>query len=249
MDPQIALFAGIGFVAQIIDGALGMAFGVIASSSLMAFGAPPAIASASVHAAEVFTTSISGASHIWHRNVDRAIFLRLVFTGVLGGIAGAYIVTGLPEEIVKPIVTIYLSVMAVIIFLRVAKKLPRKWPIPIPAVGGAGGFMDAIGGGGWGPLVASTLIATGDEPRRAIGSVNLAEFFLTVTVSIVFLTQLELANYWKIVLGLIIGGAIAAPLAGFLIKIIPPRGAMLLVGVVITGLSAVNVYGLFANGN
>ena len=248
MDSEILLFAGIGFLAQMIDGALGMAFGVIASSSLIAFGAPPAIASAAVHAAEVVTTGISGASHIWHRNVDRGLFLRLVITGVLGGVAGAYILTDLPEEIVKPIVTIYLSAMAIVIFLRVAKKLPRKFPLPIPAVGGAGGFLDAIGGGGWGPLVASTLIATGDEPRRTIGSVNLAEFFVTVAVSVTFFTQLDLATYGKVVIGLIIGGGIAAPLAGYLIKIIPPRAALVLVGVVVAALSAVNFYGLFANG-
>jgi uncharacterized membrane protein YfcA len=118
--------------------------------------------------------------------------------------------------------------------------------VPVPAVGGAGGFLDAVGGGGWGPLVASTLIATGDEPRRAIGSVNLAEFFVTVTVSAAFLTQLDLANYGKIVLGLVIGGALAAPLAGYLLKIIPARVALILVGVVVTALSAVNLYGLIA---
>ena len=248
MDYQILLFAGIGFLAQMIDGALGMAFGVIASSSLIAFGAPPVVASAAVHAAEIVTTGISGASHVWHRNVDRRLFLRLVITGVLGGIVGAYVLTGLPEEIVKPIVTIYLCAMAIIIFLRVAKQLPRKFPIPVPAVGGAGGFLDAIGGGGWGPIVASTLIATGDEPRRTIGSVNLAEFFVTVAISVTFLTQLDLATYGKVVLGLIVGGGIAAPLAGYLIKIIPPRAALVMVGVVISGLSAVNLYGLFAGG-
>jgi uncharacterized membrane protein YfcA len=112
MDPQIALFAGIGFLAQMIDGALGMAFGVIASSSLIALGLPPALASASVHAAEIVTTGISGSSHVWNRNVDRELFLKLVFTGVAGGAVGAYVLTGLPEEIVKPFVTIYLSLMA-----------------------------------------------------------------------------------------------------------------------------------------
>jgi uncharacterized membrane protein YfcA len=246
MDPQIALFAGIGFLAQVIDGALGMAFGVIASSSLIAFGAPPAIASAAVHAAEIVTTGVSGASHVWHRNVERKLFLSLVATGVIGGGLGAYVLTGLPEEIVKPIVTVYLFVMGLVIFARVMKLLPRKTKAPAPAIGGAGGFLDAIGGGGWGPLVASTLIATGDEPRRAIGSVNLAEFFVTLTISVTFFTQLDLANYGKIVLGLVIGGALAAPLAGYLLKIIPARAALILVGVVVTVLSAVNLYGLIA---
>ena len=246
MDPQIALFAGIGFFAQMIDGALGMAFGVIVSSSLIAFGTPPAIASAAVHAAEIATTGVSGASHLWHRNVDRKLFVRLVGTGVVGGALGAFVLTGLPEEFVKPFVAIYLLLMGMVIFARVMKMLPRKTKVPVPAVGGAGGFLDAIGGGGWGPLVASTLIATGDEPRRAIGSVNLAEFFVTVTISVAFFTQLDLASYGKIVLGLVIGGALAAPLAGYLLKIIPPRAALILVGVVVTALSAVNLYGLVA---
>jgi uncharacterized membrane protein YfcA len=227
-----------------IDGALGMAFGVIASSSLMALGLPPALASASVHAAEIVTTGISGSSHVWHRNVDRRLFFKLVFTGVAGGAVGAYVLTGLPEEIVKPFVTIYLSLMALLIFARVLNKLPRRWKLPVPFLGGAGGLLDAIGGGGWGPLVASTLIAKGDEPRCSIGSVNLAEFFVTMAVSVTFLTQLELADYWKVVLGLVLGGAVAAPLAGYLVKIVPPRIAMVMVGVVVTGLSAVNIYGL-----
>jgi uncharacterized membrane protein YfcA len=246
MDSQIALFAGIGFLAQMIDGALGMAFGVIVSSSLIAFGTPPPLASAAVHAAEIVTTGVSGASHVWHRNVDRRLFLKLVVTGVVGGAVGAFVLTGLPEEIVKPLVTFYLFVMGLVIFARVLKLLPRKTRLPTPAVGGAGGFLDAVGGGGWGPLVASTLLAGGDEPRRTIGSVNLAEFFVTVTVSVTFLTQLDLANYGKIVLGLVIGGALAAPLAGYLLKVIPPRAALILVAVVVTALSAVNLYGLIA---
>jgi uncharacterized membrane protein YfcA len=246
MDSEILLYAGIGFLAQMIDGALGMAFGVVVSSSLIFIGFPPVVASAAVHAAEIVTTGVSGASHVWHRNVDRALFLKLVATGVIGGTLGAIVLTRLPEETVRPFVAIYLFVMGLLIFARVLKLLPRKTRVPVPAVGGAGGFLDAVGGGGWGPLVASTLIATGDEPRRAIGSVNLAEFFVTVTVSAAFLTQLDLANYGKIVLGLVIGGALAAPLAGYLLKIIPARVALILVGVVVTALSAVNLYGLIA---
>lgn len=245
MDPLIGLFAAIGFFAQMVDGALGMAFGVIASSSLIALGTPPALASASVHAAEIVTTGISGGSHLWHRNVDKTLFLKLVFTGVLGGVLGAYVLTGLPDEIIRPMIAVYLTLMAVLILLRVLDKLPYRWTLPIPPLGGAGGFLDAIGGGGWGPLVASTLIAKGDEPRKSIGSVNLAEFFVTSAVSVTFLTQLELVSYGKIVLGLVIGGAIAAPLAGYLLKVIPPRVAMVMVALVVSVLSAVNIFGLF----
>jgi hypothetical protein len=244
MDSELGLFIVIGFAAQMIDGALGMAFGVIASTSLIATGASPAIASAAVHAAEVVTTGISGASHVWHRNVDRGLFLRLVFAGVLGGVTGAYILTGLPEEIIKPIVTVYLVVMAILIFARVAGWSMRRWRPPTPVVGAAGGFLDAVGGGGWGPLVASTLIASGDNPRRSLGSVNLAEFFITVAVSVTFFTQLDLAQYGRVVLGLIIGGALAAPLAGYVLKVLPMRMAMILVGLVISALSLYNLVSL-----
>ena len=241
MDLQLLTFVVIGFLAQMIDGALGMAFGVIASTCLMATGAPPAIASAAVHAAEIATTGLSGASHLWNRNVDRSLFLRLVITGVLGGVLGAYVLTGLPEEIIKPIVTVYLAAMAVLIFLRVLGWSLRTWRPPVPAIGGAGAFLDAIGGGGWGPLVTSTLVATGDNPRRSVGSANLAEFFITIAVSVTFLTQLDLAQYGKPVVGLIIGGALAAPMAGYLLRVLPNRAAMVLVGFVVASLSAVNL--------
>ncbi len=243
---DIATFALIGFIAQIIDGALGMAFGIIASSSLMAFGVPPAFASAAIHAAEVVTTGISGASHIWQRNVDRQLFLRLVFAGIIGGVLGAYVLTGLPEDIVKPVVTVYLIAMTVLIFARVLGKKFSDWQPPIPVVGASGGFLDAIGGGGWGPLVTSTLVATGEQPRKTIGSVNTAEFFVTVAISVAFLTQLDLTQYGRIVLGLVIGGGIAAPLAGYLIRILPQRRALVLVGCVIAILSVVNVVSLFS---
>jgi uncharacterized membrane protein YfcA len=245
MDFEIALFVAIGFFAQMVDGALGMAFGVIASSSLIAVGASPAIASAAVHAAEIVTTGISGASHIWNKNVDRVLFFKLVATGIAGGVVGAYILTGLPEPIIKPIVTIYLAVMAALILARVLGWRQKRWRPPTPVIGASGGFLDAIGGGGWGPLVASTLIATGDKPRPSVGSVNLAEFFITVSVSITFFTQLDLARYGKLVIGLIIGGALAAPLAGYLLRILPTRVALILVGIVVAGLSLVNLISLF----
>jgi uncharacterized membrane protein YfcA len=245
MGSDILLFAGIGFLAQMIDGALGMAFGVISSSSLIAFGAPPAVASAAVHAAEVVTTGISGASHVWHRNVNFRLFWEIVIAGVAGGVVGAYILTELPEPIIKPIVTFYLAAMAVLIFIRVLGRDKQRWKPPVPVLGAGGGFLDAVGGGGWGPLVAATLIATGDEPRRSIGSVNLAEFFVTVAISVTFFTQLDLASYGRIVLGLIIGGAIAAPLAGYLIRVLPQRAALVLVGVVVGSLSVMNIVNLF----
>jgi uncharacterized membrane protein YfcA len=120
------------------------------------------------------------------------------------------------------------------------------WHPPTPVIGASGGFLDAVGGGGWGPLVASTLIASGDDPRRAVGSVNLAEFFITASVSVTFLMQLDLAQYGKLVLGLIIGGAMAAPLAGYLLRILPTRMTLILVGIVVAGLSLTNLVSLFS---
>jgi len=241
MDYEILIFAGIGFLAQIVDGALGMAFGIIASSSLLAFGAPPALASAAVHAAEIVTTGCSGLSHLWHRNIDRRLLLRLAAAGVAGGVAGAYLLTELlPEGIVRPLVTVYLFGMALLIFGRVLGRTSKGPWLPVAPLGFGGGFFDAIGGGGWGPLVASTLIATGDEPRRSVGTVNAAEFFVTLSVSVAFLATLDLAGYWRIVLGLVIGGVLAAPLAGWLIRVLPSRVAMVLVGIVVTSLSLYN---------
>lgn len=246
MDSELLLFVAIGFFAQIVDGALGMAFGILCSSSLLTLGIPPALASASVHAAEVVTTGISGASHIYNRNVDRVLFLRLVITGVPGGMLGAYVLTGLPENLVKSFVAIYLVAMALLIFARVMGK-ERQGFRPRPQILGAGGgFLDAIGGGGWGPIVVSSLVATGSEPRRSIGSVNLAEFFVTSAISVTFIMQLDISRYGHIVLGLIIGGALAAPLAGFLIRIMPQRVALALVGIVVAGQAVLSIYGLIA---
>ncbi|MGH6620280.1 MAG: sulfite exporter TauE/SafE family protein [Alphaproteobacteria bacterium] len=246
MGLEFGLFVVVGFFAQIVDGALGMAFGIIASTSLIAAGTPPAFASAAVHAAEIVTTGVSGASHVAHKNVDWPLFRRLVIPGVIGGIIGAYILTELPEEIVKPIVTVYLFLMAVLIFMRVLAKAHREWNAPIPLLGTAGGFLDAIGGGGWGPIVTSTLLASGDHPRHTIGTVNTAEFIITTSISITFLTQLDLAYYGQVVLGLIVGGALAAPLAGYVIKKLPVRVALVLVGSVLSVLTVVNFANLVA---
>jgi uncharacterized membrane protein YfcA len=246
MGLEFGVFVIIGFFAQMVDGALGMAFGIIASTSLIAAGTPPPLASAAVHAAEIVTTGVSGTSHVLHKNVDWSLFRRLVIPGVVGGIVGAYILTGLPENILKPIVTIYLAMMAVLIFMRVLARGHRRWKVHVPLLGTSGGFLDAIGGGGWGPIVTSTLLASGDDPRRTIGTVNTAEFIVTISISITFLTQLDLAHYGQVVLGLIVGGALAAPLAGYVIKKLPMRIALVLVASVVSVLTVVNVVNLVA---
>ena len=245
---ELLLFVALGFAAQLVDGALGMAYGLIATTVLLALGTPPAFASASVHAAEVVTTGLAGASHIWHKNIDWRLFKRLAPAGAAGGVVGAYVLVGLPENIVKVFVTLYLIGMAVVITRRIlanttikGSKSQRERKLPTVPIGAAGGFLDAVGGGGWGPIVTSTLLARGDPPRTAIGSASLAEFFLTVSISVTFLLTLDFSKYWKVVLGLIIGGAIAAPLAGFLSRILAPRTLMILVATVVIILSVYNL--------
>lgn len=246
---ELLLFVGLGFVAQLVDGALGMAYGLIATTVLLSIGTPPAMASASVHAAEIVTTGLAGASHVWHKNIDWPLFKRLAPAGVLGGVVGAYVLVGLPENIVKGFITLYLLGMTVLVARRILKnknaeegtKAQRERRLPTVPVGAAGGFFDAVGGGGWGPLVTSTLLARGDHPRRSIGSATLSEFFLTLSVSVAFVLALNVMDYWQVVLGLIIGGAIAAPLAGLLSKVLKPRTLMIMVAAVIAVLCVYNL--------
>ncbi|RAK58079.1 sulfite exporter TauE/SafE family protein [Phenylobacterium deserti] len=238
------LFLVVGFVAQVIDGAMGMAYGVISSSVLMAFGVPPAAASASIHAAEVFTTAATATSHMTHKNVDWRLFLPLALAGVVGAVLGVTVLTGVPGEAVKPFVAAYLAVVGIYILVRAAreirtKRLHRAWAAPI---GVAGGFLDALGGGGWGPVVSSTMVGAGVEPRRAIGTVGASEFLVTCTVSAAFLAALlsgrweeagDLRQHGTAVAGLVVGGLLAAPFAGLIVKKVPARPMTLAVGVLI----------------
>jgi uncharacterized protein len=228
------LFVAIGFGAQLIDGAIGMAYGLSATTILLGTGVPPAIASASVHAAEIFTTGISGISHWRFGNVRWGMVWRLAIPGMVGGAAGAYLLTEAPGDVIRPFVAGYLLLMGAYILWRATRKRtvvthPPSWIAPL---GLGGGFIDAIGGGGWGPVVNSTLIGHGTAPRYAIGSVNTAEFFVTVVISITFLSTIGF-ELWPIILGLIVGGALAAPLGAYFARRIPDRPLMILVGAMI----------------
>jgi len=242
LGDDLPLYIALGFAAQLVDGALGMAYGLIATSVLLASGAPPAIASASIHTAEVATTGLAGASHVWHRNVDWRMVRRLAPAGVIGGVLGAYVLTGLPEQPLKVFVTLYLLGMAILIARRVFswQDASRKARHVVP-VGLGGGFLDAIGGGGWGPMVNSSLIAQGEHPRQSIGSASACEFFVTTAISAAFLATLDHTTYGQVVLGLIVGGALAAPFAGWFSRTLPKRVLMSLVAVVVGGLGVYNV--------
>jgi uncharacterized protein len=235
---DLLLFAAVGFAAQLVDGALGMAYGVTATSVLLSYGVTPAMASASVHAAEMVTTGVSGLAHWRFGNVDRDLFARLVVPGMVGGAIGAYALTQIPEEIMRPVVSAYLLAMGAIILLRaLTGRTPHHdEPQRLPLLGVTGGFLDAAGGGGWGPLVASTLVSNGTRPRFAIGSVNAAEFFVTATISATFVLTIGL-ELWPIIAGLILGGALAAPLAAYVTQRLPDRPLMILVAVVVMLLS------------
>ena len=247
MELSILVFVLVGFVAQMIDGALGMAYGVSSNSFLLSLGIPPAAASASVHMAEVVTTAVSGFSHWKLGNVDWKLVKRLLIPGVLGGVAGAYILTSIDGDIVKPYVAAYLLFMGGLIIYKALTAQPRKKPDEyhgprVSLLGVLGGFCDAIGGGGWGPVVTSTLVARGKFPRTTIGSVNFSEFFVTFAQSVVFVFTLNLTEYWQIILGLLIGGAIAAPLAARVTNKLPIKTLMIMVGVLIIILSIRTIY-------
>jgi uncharacterized protein len=249
MDPEFWIFFGVGFLAQLVDGALGMAYGVVSSTVLLAFGVPPAQASASVHVAEVFTTAASGTSHIFHKNVDWKLFRRLALPGAIGGIIGAYVLTEIDGDAIRPFITGYLAMIGIFILYKALKtKIPVQREIGAEAspLGLAGGFLDAVGGGGWGPVVTSSLVATGSPPRQTIGTVNTAEFVVTVAISATFIVTFftgtwegnkDIAGHAWAVGGLIVGGVLAAPLAAWIVKIIPQKSLMVMVGVLIVAVA------------
>jgi uncharacterized protein len=243
-DLSIFIFILVGFVAQMIDGALGMAYGVSSNSFLLGIGVPPAAASASVHMAEVVTTAISGISHWRLGNLDSKLIKSLLLPGALGAIVGAYILSNLPGDVLKPFIAIYLLIMGIVILYKgfTSNHKEQKVVSHLSILGVVGGFFDAIGGGGWGPIVTSTLVARGNNPRFTIGSVNFSEFFITFAQSVVFVFTLQFSEYWKVILGLLIGGAVAAPLAAVITKKLPVRRLMLLVGALIIVTSIRTLY-------
>ena len=235
-------FIGAGFAAQIVDGALGMAFGVICNTLLVAvIGLPPARASANVHIVETFTTAISGISHFVSGNIDKGLFLRLLIPGIVGGVSGAYLLTNIDGDLVKPFVLGYLICIGVYLLVRGILYPPKvQKPKVVEPLGLIGGFLDAMGGGGWGPIVTSNLLVQGVEPRKVVGTVNSVEFFLTLTVSAAFIFNLGLKDFAVATVGLLIGGVAAAPFGAIMAKRIPTKVLLILVGTVLT---ITSVYG------
>ena len=241
---NILVFIFVGFSAQLVDGALGMCYGVLSNSILLAMGAPPALSSYSIHTSEIFTTLASGTAHLRFGNVDKRLLRKLVVPGVIGGALGACLLSSAPTYPIKIVVSIYLLIMGLTILIKAIRRAAKRSifkPHRISLLGGFGGLMDAIGGGGWGPIVTGTLIAGGNDPRLTIGSVNLAEFFVTIIQALTFTAFLK-SIAWEVVIGLAIGGLIAAPLSAHICRRLPPKTLMKLVGLLIILLGIRNIY-------
>lgn len=252
---EFLLYAAVGFLAQIVDGALGMAYGVISSTVLIAFGVPPAQASASAHTAELFTTAASGSAHLLHRNIDWKLFRRLVPFGVAGGALGAFVLTAFDGDQVKPFVTAYLAVIGSWLLYRSFYRIPAN-PVKMRIVaplGAIAGFLDAAGGGGWGPVATTGLLGAGGQPRFVIGTVNASEFLIALSVSLSFLIAI-LTGHWEqaggfrepliSVAGLVAGGVLAAPMAGWMVKVLEEKTLLRLVGSLITLLAGYQTFRL-----
>jgi hypothetical protein len=243
LDSTVLFFILGGFIAQMVDGALGMAYGVTATTFLLSFGIAPAAASASVHASEIFTTGASGLMHLKFKNVNTKLFKSLLLPGVIGAIIGAYILSAFQQygSVIKPVVSVYTLILGIVIITKAVRRLKEKKKIKrVGTLAFAGAFLDSIGGGGWGPIVSSTLIARGRAFRYTIGSVNLAEFFITLASSITFFTVIGI-HHWSVIAGLIIGGMIASPIAAYLTSKIPVRAGLIFVGIVVIVVSLRNI--------
>jgi Predicted permeases len=242
LSSDLLIFIAIGFVAQIVDGALGLAFGVLTTTVLLSIGVTPAAASAMVHVTECFTTAASGMSHAYHRNVDWRLVARLAPAGMLGGAIGAYVLSSIDGSVIAPFISLYLIGIGCFILFRAFRP---KWPRDVrdwivPYVGGIGGLLDAMGGGGWGPIVTSTLLGRGHDLKKVIGSTNLTEFSVTLVISLTFVLALGWSEI-SAAIGLIIGGVIAAPFGALILKRLPVKPLMIAVSLIIIGTAAVRL--------
>ncbi|SFV34521.1 TSUP family transporter [Thermoflavifilum thermophilum] len=235
-----------GFLAKYIDGTLGLGYGTIGTTYLLSFGIPPAQISKTIHISEIFTSGFSGWMHWHYRNVNKKLFRALVWPGLIGGIAGAILITHLQHaalHTIRPVIALYTFFLGVNILLkgiRFRRTQQRKIK-RVGFLGMIGGFLDAVAGGGWGTLVTSTLIASGRNPKYVVGSVNLARFYVALAGSATFLVLLGLSQ-WQVLLGLLIGGALASPLAARTTRSLPTRQLLVILGLLVMLLSLWIVY-------
>ncbi|WP_078543227.1 sulfite exporter TauE/SafE family protein [Litchfieldia alkalitelluris] len=237
---KLIIFSFIGFLAQLVDGALGMGFGATSASLLLMFGIAPAVASASIHMAEIATTAASGASHIWFKNVDKNILIKLTIPGAISAFIGAAFLSSIPGDLIKPFISIFLLLLGFYIIIRFlffsqtgyknqSPNLSKKFLTPLGLIGG---FFDAVGGGGWGPITTPVLLTRrGIPPKKVIGTVATSEFAIAVSATLGFILFLGIEHFqWFWVLSFMIGGVIAAPIAAWLVRIVPSYMLGVLVG-------------------
>lgn len=224
LDEKFLWMLFVGFAAQMVDGALGMGYGVVSTTLLLSGGLNPAVISGSVHTAEMFSSGASGFSHYRFGNVNKKLFKTLLIPGVLGAIAGALLLGYAGEafsQYIRPVISVYTLLLGIKILSNAFREKPKLQKVKRAGwLAGAGGFLDSFGGGGWGPLVTSTLIAKGRTPKYVVGSVSLTEFFVTMASAVTFFLILGV-SHWQSILGLIIGGVAAAPLAAKLVGKLP----------------------------
>ncbi|MET0944173.1 sulfite exporter TauE/SafE family protein [Flavobacterium sp. LAR06] len=237
-NQEFLVFFFIGVFAQLVDGTLGMGYGATSTSFLLAYGVPPVVSSTGVHVAEMFTTGVSAISHHRFGNINKKLVKHLLIPGVLGSITGAYLLSDVINgDVIKPFIAVYMIILAIIIIRKaLAKSIIKKKTKKLGFLATFGGFMDAVGGGGWGPIVTSTLLGRGRNPRYTIGSVNAAEFAVSFASGITFMLFGGIHG-WQVIIGLILGGVIAAPLGAYLVNKIKRKPMMIAVGVLIILLS------------
>jgi uncharacterized membrane protein YfcA len=245
-NSDFVLFLLIGIFAQLVDGTLGMGYGATSTSFLLSFGVSPATSSMSVHVAEMFTTGASAISHYKFKNINKKLVLKLIVPGVLGSITGAYLLVDVIDgNAIKPYIALYMMILAIVIIIKgIRKNIVKRETKQIGLLAVFGGFMDAVGGGGWGPIVTSTLMGRCEDPRYTIGSVNTAEFAISFASGITFIL-FEGISGWRVIAGLIIGGVIAAPLGAYLVNRIPRKPITILVGFLLIFLSFRTLVKLF----
>jgi len=233
VDSNFYWMIGAGFLAQLVDGLLGMGYGVTCTTVLLSLGVNLPAISGSIHTAEMFSSGVSGYSHYKFGNVNKKLFKKLLIPGILGAVAGAYLLSTFGNEYafyIRPLLAVYTLFLGTKILraafqkTRISKKVKR-----VGWLAGAGGFLDSFGGGGWGPLVTSTLISKGRSPQYVIGSVSITEFFITLASAITFFSMLGI-NHWPVILGLIVGGMVAAPFAAKLAGKLPVKTMFIGVG-------------------
>jgi uncharacterized protein len=246
VNREFFIYLGIGIAAQLVDGTLGMGYGATSTSFLLTMGIPPAISSSSVHLSEMFTTGASAISHHRFGNINKKLFKFLLLPGVIGSAVGAYLLSDVIDgDAIKPFVALYMIILGSVIIKKAIKtNIIKKKTKNLGALATFGGFMDAVGGGGWGPIVTSTLLGRGRDVRYTIGSVNAAEFAVAFSSGITFLF-FQGFDSWQVASGLILGGVIAAPAGAFLLGKLPRKPLMVMVGLLVISLSARTLYKIY----